>query len=251
MKLTLIKAITLFGAVGLVSAAQASVVTATFTGTVLNNGVQTDSLGLFGPANQDLSGQSFTASYTYDTSLGKLTVGAAGSSLCTAIANFGPCQRLGGGPNSGPLSSTAASPITAESITINGKTVTVDAKPSGSIYTENDGPTANPLYSEFHIFGGSPNGNYLFFDVYPASDAIPNSLTTPFVYAVPPSPPNYGATLYEQNTDGTVFTQLSLVPAELVVSVTTAPTPTPGAGLAGLFALLLAGWGVRSRAARG
>jgi hypothetical protein len=91
--------------------ASASTLTATYTGVVADG---MDFIGTFGTANTDLTGQSFVARFTYDTSLGQLDAGQE-SDL------FGGVGHL------------EFSPVLMASVTIGGVTVSLPNVDEGQI----------------------------------------------------------------------------------------------------------------------
>jgi hypothetical protein len=168
-------------ALGAVSPAAATEVQETFIGTIIGGDGATDGnpapdrLGLFGTAGASVTGDAYTATYVFNTSLGTLTSSAClpASASCSSGTNT-----LSGPPGT--------IPIVSETLTINGKSFSF-------------GGTTFPINSAelVGINNGSSFPSNVFAEVEANSDlnslrndlaindgALPSSLITPFTYTV-------------------------------------------------------------------
>ena len=144
MKLTrLLSVVASVACIGLAAPASATIITATYHGTV-NDG--TDFAGVFGGvAGSSLAGLAFTSIYTFDTTLGtpvSVTGGSCGIG-CTYDQNY----------TSGGTAYETSSPSLGASLIINGISVTFDGSYFGKISGYHD---SNGLSENFHAADNSP-----------------------------------------------------------------------------------------------
>ena len=212
---------------GTVSIASAAIVNVTYTGTISSG---FDTTGVFGPANSSLTGDPYTTSYSFDTTIGFIfsdpninaTIGGPGS------ATFEPSPSLGG------------------VVTINGYSVTIGGSYFGEIYGLNDGTTSQSYHDvrDFLLYDPTTyDYNIMYNRIYSTSALIPKSITTSYAYAVTGDDLAYGVVQFSHysNPDGQIdYAIANLSPETLTVSTVPAPAALPlfASGLA-LMGLLL------------
>jgi PEP-CTERM motif len=207
------------------SSASADVVVVTYTGVVLTNSY--DVTGVFGfPDNTDIGGQSYTATYVFNTALGDVF-----SSPSTNFAKGGTLYGF-------------VSPALRATLTINGVTVSIGVPNyNAQIYGQNEGTTSAEQAVAQNMEGVAGIGvytyNYVDNEVHSNTGNLPASITTPFTYTVNPMTDyatqdfqfetyNYNTDTFEAYADG----QLS---AE-TLTVTVVPEPST-------WALMFIGFG--------
>ena len=227
----------LFGAAGFAalllgaSSAQAGTVTVTYTGTVVSGFDQT---GLFGPKNGNLAGDSYKVVYVFNTSAGLPTFGPTGSS------------------RSGGSAYPAPTPSIKTTVTIDG--VSVSSNLNGwldVISNFNDG-SSSQQYSSTQYSNIGPAlivNNYSSDFVSTSNLAIPANIAAPFSYAVQPGDVWSGAVSFSTTSTLTGAQLVNTFATADITNVSAAPGPVPGAGLAGMAALTLAGLYARTRRA--
>lgn len=140
-------------AFALAGQACAEVVDFTYQGTVVHG---TDGAGLFGPANADLSGDLFTAFFSFDPARGGYQYSSP------SAGSYGGDQ------------SADTSPLLSASITINGVTRDMTTSWYGEIFGINT-PDISLQYQEAEF----QNGDFLDFEYYAYSDAIQAAVDLP------------------------------------------------------------------------
>jgi hypothetical protein len=217
---------------GLPGPAGAQEVEVTYTGTIIGGDGATDGnaapdrLGLFGTAGASVTGDTYTATYIFNTNLGTLT------SAC--VPNSANCSSGTTAVTSPP----GVIPVVSETLTINGKSFSF----GGATYPVNgatlegiNNGSSNPstFFAEVEANGDL---NSLRDDLTINNGSLPSSLVTPFTYTVHSGD---GAdstdSFFQADTDGTIDRfEFS------IASVTLAPVPLPAAawllvgGLCGL-----------------
>jgi len=222
-------AIAALAALGLTSPASATIVTLTYTGVVVDGGSTlsngTDAQGLFGPAGASLVGDTYTASYVFDTSLGGSVYDM---NTPTNLTMYGGADFPG-----------TTSPALSASLTINGRTLSFG--PAGT-----DG---GMMLCGFPL--GCSGASNSYDEVYAIDDALQQQL-----YAYAPSGPGIpvqsfdfslvSTTPYQSRGDLNMSNEfLDLLP----LSVTVSAIPEPATWtmmLVGFFGLGFAGL-LRSR----
>ncbi|MFY9655195.1 MAG: hypothetical protein WAK01_01210 [Methylocystis sp.] len=226
----------LFGAAGFAalllgaSSAQADIVAVTYAGTVVSGFDQT---GLFGPANGNLAGDSYKVVYLFNTSLGQTT--------------SSPTENSASGGTSFP----APTPSIKTTVTING--VSISSNLNGyfdQIYGYNDGSSSQQYsYTQYYNQGATNTvNNYASNFVNTTNLTIPASITTPFSYNVQPGDSQSATVSFSTTVNATGALLVNTFATANITNVS-APGPVPGAGLAGMAALALAGLFVRTRRA--
>lgn len=212
------------------SSAQANIVAVTYSGTVVSGFDQT---GLFGPANGNLAGDTYKVVYIFNTSLG--------------ITSSTPTASSASGGTSYP----APTPSIKTIVTING--VSVSSNLNGyldQITGSNDGSSSQQYSStQYYNAGNVATVNNYAYDLVNTSNlSIPADINTPFFYKVQPGDIQ-SANVSFSTTDNATGAQLINTFAIADITSVSAPCPVPGAGLAGMAALALAGLYVRTRRA--
>lgn len=216
------------------SSAQAAIVDVIYNGAVTSI---TDQTNIF---NGAAVGDPFQISYHFDTTKGYVSSSNAyGGSLYPV-----PTPSLG------------------VTVKINGVT---GPEIYGSYYGQILGySNSNPFFQQWHTaedrytnLSNISIDNYATGTVYSKTpgSTIPSSITTPFTYTVQPGDKQYmyiGYFAYDNNLKSqTVYTDIHGDVTSIKETLEGAPGQTPGFGLFGLAALLLAGGFARARAARG
>lgn len=213
--------------------AGAAIVGVTYTGTV---SAGFDQIGLFGSPNSDLTGDSYQVTYTFNTMIGTYFSTPTESSA------------------SGGTSVGTASPSLGVTVTING--VSVSSNLNGyfdQIYGYNDGSSSSEQYHSTSYSNVTPDGknalNYATNYVYAASLALPASILTPYNYDVQANDNQAGTISFSTSDNSGAQTLDAWASANItnVAETLISPGPNPGAGLAGLAALVVAGLYVRAR----
>jgi hypothetical protein len=169
---------------GAVSQAFSSEVQVTYTGTIIGGDGATDGnpaldrLGLFGAIGANLTGDSYTSTYVFNTGIGNVT-----SSACLpASAGCSSGQNLLLGNTPGNI------PVVSETLTINGHSFSFGGPtfPVNSAQLEgiNDGASFPSSFSaevDANSFLNSLRNNLFLTD-----GSLPSSLVTPFSYTVQP-----------------------------------------------------------------
>jgi hypothetical protein len=157
------------GLFGVVSPTSAAIVQVTYTGTVASG---FDYTGVFGSAGTDLTGDSFTARYLFDTTLG----------VTYSSSSPAENQAYGGTGFSIP------SPSLGAVLTINGQNLAVAGSFLGLIYGGNYGPS---VYSEayhtaqdYSFIGSGFTNKYIDNYIFNYTGTIPDSITSPYKYNV-------------------------------------------------------------------
>jgi hypothetical protein len=191
--------------------AEATVVYVTYTGTISSG---SDSGGVFGQAGS-LSGESFTASYVFDTGIGN-----------TATS---PTENFVFGGTSFSVPSPLIDPAV---LTIGGVSINISGNKVGEIQGINQGAGA---FSEQLHSAWDTNGSVVENSIVNFSGGLPASITTPFIYHVTS---NDGG-----SSDFSAFGASGNMSVDtLTVSLSAVPGPVVGAGLPGL--MLFAGGGL-------
>ena len=139
----------------------AATVEVVYTGNV-TSGIDTS--GLFGAVGANLAGDTFTATYLFDPSLGFPSANAAEG--YNSVAGELPYNGL-------------PSPSLGASITINGQTLNVSGSDRGAFGAQNSGS------SSFEYSYAATGSTVLLNDLMVADASLPASLTMPFTYALP------------------------------------------------------------------
>ncbi|UPK00427.1 PEPxxWA-CTERM sorting domain-containing protein [Bradyrhizobium sp. 170] len=153
------------------SQASATIVNVTYQGIVTYDRDLTGVFGTVGGSN-DLVGQSYTAKFTFDTSLG------------TSTSNPGPYadQRVYGGTGYG-----TTSPVISSTVTIGSVTVSVPATYIGTAATQYN-TDGSGFGQQTHLARYNNSANNIYADlssqayVYAYDGSVPFSLTGPFTY---------------------------------------------------------------------
>ncbi len=215
--------------------ANAAIVDVTYTGTVAAGFDQT---GLFGSPNGNLAGDSYQVMYAFNTVWGN-------------YYSFPTESNASGGSSVGVLS-----PSLGVTVTING--VSVSSNLNGwfdQAYGYNDGVSSSGQYhttSFFNVGPSSTTSNFLSNFVYAANLTIPANISSPFSYDVQSGDTQAGSvsfSTYDNSGNLLVNTYATANITNLTVSVISVPGPIPGAGIAGVAALAIAGLYVRTRRA--
>ena len=212
--------------IGFATASQAAIVTITYTGTVLSGG--SDMTGLFGAPGADLTGDSYTAVYVFDTTLG-------GNTVSSPTENY----------SYGGSGSNDASPSLGSFIAINGHTETVSGQYFGQIEGVNVGSYSEQLHSteDYSNVVGISASQYLLNGISNGTASLPATIDQPFEYLRQPSDGTsslYFNLVYNSDT-GTysVDTVEELSPTsitEMVAGVSGVPEPST-------WAMMLLGFG--------
>jgi hypothetical protein len=151
------------------SQASATIVNVTYQGIVTYD---RDLTGIFGTVggNNDLVGQSYTAKFTFDTSLGTFN---------SNPAPYAHQQVYGGTAYGG-----TTSPVTSATVTIGSVTVSVPATYQGRAAAQYD----NGFGQQYHFAHAKDGSSHVYSDVYSEAyvyaydGSVPFSLTGPFTY---------------------------------------------------------------------
>jgi hypothetical protein len=171
-----------------VSQASAAIMDVTYTGTV---SLGTDTFGVFGIPGRDLAGQSWVATYTFDT------LSSPSYSYSSSYHNY---------VYGGSSHENTSSPVLSSMITINGVGKVVVGSYSGFDIGYNNGfhTGNNSGYStQHHIAENSGSGSheYLINYIYNYNASLLASITTPFTHTVDANDYAYG-TYYLANGTG-------------------------------------------------
>jgi hypothetical protein len=241
MKAKLLGAVAALALMAGASSAQVAIVDITYTGVVTYN---IDQTGIFGPAGGDnnLVGSTLQITYRFDTT--------KGNTSSSATQNFA----IGGS------SYGVASPSLGATATVGALTgPAIAGSNEGFIYGGND-PSV-PFAQQFHLAndytntGGVETGAFAQSSVYnnTPGTSLPATIDMPFTYTVQPEEVHYmevGYYVYDDNIGAEpVDTYLEGEVTSITETLEGAPSPTPGSGLLGLAALLLAGSFPRARRA--
>jgi hypothetical protein len=204
MNIKLVSVIAGVAMLGGVSQAAAAIMDVTYTGTVSSG---TDYLGVFGTAGANLTGSSWVATYTYDTSLGYLSSSSSLYQLYGGSAYY----------------YAPTSPVLSSMVTINGVGKAVDASYSGQVYGSNNGSVSQ----QFHTAENSSSGQFekLNNGIYNYNGSLPASITTPFTHTVNSSDAYHLG--YYNSKNGTVYDYISANLETLTVSEHVAAVPEP------------------------
>jgi hypothetical protein len=172
MKATLLGAISALTLSLAASSASAEIVVVTYTGVVLGNSYDVTSVFGF-PHNTDIGGQTYTARYVFDTTLGDV--------VSTPSTNYAQGGTLYG----------FVSPALSATLTINGVTVSIGVPNyNAQIFGQNEG-TTSAQQSVAQNMEGSSSGvytyNYVDNEVHSNTGNLPASITTSFTYTVNPA----------------------------------------------------------------
>jgi hypothetical protein len=217
MKATLLCAAALAAAAGLCAPASATIVNAEWTGTITFG---FDALGIFGPADADLSGLEFTADFLYDTSLG------------TTLYSSPTGTWLEGGPG---VASGGQSPISKASMTINGFTSTFVPDLVGQIIATNGQPN---IVNEIFDNAESSVGEQILLDMSNSfsqiSGSIPGTIDVPLTYTLGPNDTGGGNALFGGGPDS-----FNLSPVTVTYTI---PSIGPGVPEPATWAMILVGF---------
>ncbi|WP_145963750.1 hypothetical protein [Bradyrhizobium algeriense] len=201
------------------SQASATIVNVTYTGIVTYD---RDLTGIFGTVggNNDLVGQSYTAKFTFDTSLGD----------ANSSPGPYPYQETFGG--TGYLGSPT-SPVTSATVTIGSVTVSVPATYQGfaGAVQYDDG-----FGRQFHYARANDASSVVYSQahVYAYDGSVPFSLTGPFTYT-----PTYGGTLQFYSHD---YTLGQVIQNTSVYASVTSLTVTSGVPELSTWAMMILGF---------
>ncbi len=176
---------TLFGLIasatvfGIVSQASATEVQVTYTGTIIGGDGATDGnpapdrLGLFGTAGASVTGDTYTATYIFNTSLGTFTSSAClpASASCSSGENT-----LSGPPPTLPIVSETLT-INGHSFSFGGSTFPVNSAEMAGIH----GSSSSNVFAEVEA---NSDSSTLRNDLSLTDGSLPSSLVTPFTYTV-------------------------------------------------------------------
>ncbi|MFN0116350.1 MAG: hypothetical protein ACKVPY_16890 [Paracoccaceae bacterium] len=232
------------------SPAQAAVMQATWTGTILSG---YDGTATWGPGSTDLTGVGYTMTFLYDTSLGIRT---------TSPGQFD--QVYGGSDYPGG----ATDPVLSATMTIRGQTQSGTGANQGYLYTQDAALGGNVFQNIAYDFASQPNGSFVYHYMYGLFDDLmqagspvtPSSLDTPFTGTVPGSALCASSGAYcgwfqfaDYNAALGAYTTYSWatfgVDSLTVRALPVAPVPLP-AGAATLLAAIAILVGLRSARAR-
>jgi hypothetical protein len=216
-----------------------------FTGTIIGGdgavgNPALDRLGLFGTVGANLLGDTYVATYVFNTSLGTLT-----SSGC-----FPASASCSSGTNtiSGPPPSQ---PIVSESLTINGHTFSFGSAtyPIGTseLSMANSGPSfPSGIFAEVEANSfASSLRNSLNLTI----GSIPSSLVTPFTYSVHSGDgASFVDSFFQADPTGSPLDRFEF--GETSVTLSLVPVPEPAAWGLMLAGLGIVGWGVKRRVLR-
>jgi hypothetical protein len=219
MNIKLVSVVAAVAMLGGVSQASAAIMDVTYTGTV-SYGI--DTFGLFGTAGANLTGKSWVATYTFDTSLGN-PYSAPDTSYASGGSQYGN-----------------TSPVLSSMITINGVGKAVGGSYWGNDYAYNYGSSSH----QYHVAENYSSGHkeHLENYIHSFSGSLPASITTPFTHTVGGKDNAYYGTYYL--TNGTGYDSIIANLATLTVSnhvVAAVPEPSTWAmmllGFAGVGAM--------------
>ena len=209
MKTKILAMIGALAAIGYATHASAGIYTVTYKGTVVPadaNATDTDVENLFGGGN--LTGDAFTAVYTYNTSLGSETTTTTTDQLVGGLDYYNSAT---GAP--------VAAPITSVTFTINGDSYTYTPDYDAIAYASNTGKTAGE-YIEEQAY--STAGDVSLMKL--TSATAPKSLSTTFT-GTGSTTANYLDTAFVNGQDDVIgFTTTSATVAAVAVSA--APEPS-------------------------
>lgn len=204
---------------GLVAPASAALIQETVTGTV---SAGRDNTGEFGVANTNLTGASFTAIYSFDTSLGHYVHDSLGSVVS-------------GGPING-----STSPLLSASMTINGHTLLIPGGWSSGMIGETS--TVNLFADDLTATGRMYADVFTIFISSSTNLFTAGNILSPISYVVQSGDVFYGEFLYGGTGAGRGLLDynvaLLLAPTSLTTRVAASAVPEPET-----YAMLLAGLG--------
>jgi len=211
----------LAGSVGAYTPASATLIDVIYKGTV-TAGSSPDQIGLFGPADADLTGDAFVATFVMDTS--------KGTNYSTATENY-----ITGGTTYG-----TTSPMISATLEINGMSHTIDGSVNGTVQTFLGYPG---ISNQAYHGATATNNDPLWLDVANAHGAsvgnIPFTIDVPLDFVFDSSDVGNGEALFHS---GGLSTSLDLGPTELIYQY----PPTDGGGGAvpepSTWALMLLGF---------
>jgi hypothetical protein len=203
--------------------AQAETITVTYTGFFAYGTDFTGLFGVTGGQNGNLSGDTYTAIYQFDSTRGTLVLGLNNNSLS-------------GGSYLG-----VSSPLIDASVSVNGVSVSLGGSFYSYVKGSNEfGFAQQGAEADEFKFGGY---NWVQNQITDFYDVLPIEITKSFTYSG-----GAGSGYLQLFTpSGAVGASGVLNPTSLSISVSAALGPQPGAGLAGLALMSLAGLYVKSR----
>jgi hypothetical protein len=215
MKVGLICAAALAAQIGISASASATIVETVYTGTIVDG---VDVTGVFGSPNSSLSGEQYTATYIYDTTLGYID------------GNYpsGEGHALGG-PSFTPPSPAAGypSPIIFAAMTIDGRSVIFSGDYYGvvtALASAQQRTASEQDYRTGDIFVCAWLGN----SISSANDNIPGNAIGPFTYTAESADIANGSFVFQVVDRGTNETLDYAYANEIVPSsVTVSPIPEP------------------------
>jgi hypothetical protein len=239
MKHALLGAVAALALTAGASAAHAAIVDVTYRGVVTSD---TDLTGIFGSAggSGNLIGSAFQITYRFDTTRGyRLSTPVQNSAL--GGTDYGvPTPSLGAMVMVGSLTGpTIAGSYKGYMFGYNGPSY-----PNGEQYHEAYDYNSGNIFTQIYAYGYA-------YSATPGS-SIPASIDTPFTYTVQPGDynimeANYYS--YDYNTGAQVNTDVQGSVTSITETLISAPGPVPGAGIASLAVLALAGLYARARRA--